>query len=84
MREQERAERPQQKKKKRKATPLRVEVQPAFQAELYAYDLPAIQPLIDERRFDEAGAVLARYEQMRIALEAQRRDEDDDDLLLLS
>jgi hypothetical protein len=76
-------EQPKLKKKKRRGTPLRVEVAPAFQEELYSFDLPAIQPLVDQRRFDELAEIMARFELARFHLAAQIR-EDEEDLLLLA
>ena len=73
---------PQKKRKKRKAVELKVEVQPEFQQELYSFDLPDIQPAIDQQRFEEVRQILERYQLAVRALEAERQD--DEDLLLLA
>lgn len=76
------------KKKQKKRNTLRVEVQPEFQDELYQYDLPQIQPYLDQRKFDELNQIMAQFEMARqvMAVQSQREMQirkDDEEVLLL-
>jgi hypothetical protein len=70
-------------RKKRPLTKLPpIEVSPLLQSELFRFDLPDIQRLVDEQRFAKVAEVLERLDFARVQLEMIESEEDEDLLLL--
>jgi hypothetical protein len=69
----------QPKKRNKTRKPVKIEVTPELQAELYQHDLPNVAPMLKSFDFDGLRVVMERLEAIQRAL-----DEEEVEMLLLA